>query len=124
MSDPAHNDPYDDFDFPEEERSYSKHIAPRRFYVFLEVFMAMLFNFLIYRVGYFYIDKYFIPESNYTELISYAANLVSTVISILIALGFIHLVFYKNKMPLKVAEPPYKETASLFTFKKFGIQMF
>jgi membrane protease YdiL (CAAX protease family) len=123
MSDPIHNDSYDDYDFPEEERSYSKHIAPRRFYVFLEVFMAMLINFLIYQVGYNYLDEY-IPESNYKELISYAANLISTAISILIALGFIKVVFYRNKMPLKEAAPPYKETSSLFTFKNFGMQIF
>lgn len=121
--DPSSDDPYDDYNFPEEERSYSTHIAPRRFYVFLEVFMAMLFNFLIYYVGYGKLED-FIPESDYKELISMAASLVSMVISVSIALGFIQVVFYRNKMPLKEADPPYKETTSLFTFKNFEMQLF
>ncbi len=122
MSDPIRDDPYYEELYNIEKKSFSTHIAPRRFYVFLEVFMAMLFNFLIYQVGFAYLED-FIPDSNYKGLIVFLANLISLGISVVIALGFIQLVFYKNKMPLKEAEPPLKETTSFFTFKKFGVQL-
>ncbi len=121
MSDPIRDDPFYDDEFLEEERTYSTYIIPRRFYVFLEVFMAMLINFLI-NIGFIYLYP-LIPPSEFRGLIIFCTSMLSIILSITLSLVFIQLVFYKNKMPLKEAEPPLKETISLFTFKKFGLQL-
>jgi membrane protease YdiL (CAAX protease family) len=121
MSDSLSDDPYFEDSFPEEERSYSTRIATRRFYVFLEVFMAMLINYLL-NLGFFYLNE-LIPASDYKGLIIFFTSLISIIISVTLSLLFIKAVFYKNKMPLKEAEPPLKETTSLFTFKNFGMQL-
>ncbi len=121
MSDSLRDDPYYDDPFPDEERSYSSHIATRRFYVFLEVFLAMLVSLLI-SFGLTPLIN-LVPPSNFRGLLVFGANLFSIIVSVVISLLFIQVVFYKNKMPLKEAEPPLKETTSLFTFKKFGMQL-
>ena len=121
MTDSLRDDPYYENPYPEEESSYSTHIVPRRFYVFLEVFMAMLLNFLIF-LGFRYLIP-LLPASDYRGLIIFSAQLISIIISTVLALIFIHFVFYKSNMPLKKAEPPLKETSSLFTFKKVGMQI-
>ena len=93
MSDSLSDDSYYEDSFPEEERSFSTRIVTRRFYVFLEVFMAMLVNYLL-NLGFFYLNK-LIPASNYRGLLIFCTSLVSIILSVVISLLFIKAVFYK-----------------------------
>lgn len=124
MSDPVRDDPYDDYDFPEEERSYSAHIAPRRFYIFLETFLVMLISFLLW-IGITNLVN-LLPETGnpYQELFKFALSVIYLIIAVVLALTFVQFVFHKSSLPMKESAPPIKETFSLFTFKKFGKQLF
>ncbi len=124
MSDPIHDDPYDEYNFPEEERSYSRHIAPRRFYIFLETFLVMLISFLLW-IGATYIIGLLPETSNpFRELFTYGFSVVYLIIAVILALTFVQSVFHKSSLPMVKSDPPLKETISLFTFKKFGMQLF
>ena len=124
MSDPVRDDPYYDYDFPEEERSYSTHIAPRRFYIFLETFLVMLVSFLIW-IGVSYLVD-LIPETGnpYQNLFNYSLSVIYLIIAVILSLTFVQLVFHKSSLPMIKSAPPLKETVTLFTFKKFGKQLF
>jgi membrane protease YdiL (CAAX protease family) len=73
-------------------------------------------------LGFSYITP-LIPASNYRGLLIYGGQLICLILSTVLALLFVTAVFYKNKIPMKEAAPPLKETTSLFSFNKFGNQI-